>query len=137
MVVFLAVVLWLVRDNQSVGDLTVGTCFDVPERSSDISTVTRHACTEAHDAEVFLVADYTEGSTYPISLSLERFIDSACVPAFATYVGEDFDTSEDLNIGYFYPSRDGWDRGDRAITCYAVRADGAKLTVTVKDSAAP
>jgi hypothetical protein len=134
-VVFLGIVLWAVRDNQSVGDLAAGTCFDLPSRGGDISTVTRHACTEAHDAEVFHLAEYTDGSTYPISLRLNSFVDSACVPVFATYVGKDLDSSDDLTIGYFYPSRDGWDGGDRTVTCYAVRVDDAKLTRSLKGSA--
>ena len=131
-VAFLAIVLFLVRDNQSAGDLAVGTCFDEPAGDADISTVTRQECIEAHDAEVFHVGEYTEGSDYPISLALDRYLDGACVPAFATYTGEDFDTSEDLTIGYFYPSRDGWDSGDRTVTCYIVRSDEAKLTESVK-----
>ena len=134
--VFLGVVLWAVRDNQSAGDLAVGTCFDLPGRDTDISTVTRHDCTAAHDAEVFHVAEYTEGSDYPISLSIDSFVDDACIPVFATYVGEEFDASEDLTVGYFYPSRDGWDDGERTVTCYVVRQDEAKLTESIKGSAA-
>lgn len=133
-VAFLAIVLWVVRDNQSAGDLAVGQCFDVPSGGTDVSTVTRHECTEAHDAEVFHVAEYT-GDTYPISLSLDSFIDDTCVPVFATYVGENFASSEDLTIGYFYPNRDGWDGGDRTVTCYVVRVDEAKLTQSVMGSA--
>jgi hypothetical protein len=131
MVAFLAIVLFLVRDNQSADDLAVGTCFDLPGRDTDISTVTRHDCAQAHDAEVFHVAEYT-GESYPISLSLDSFIEDSCVPVFATYVGEPFDTSEDLTVGYFYPSRDGFDDGDRTITCYVVREDDSKLTKSVK-----
>jgi hypothetical protein len=135
-VVFLAVVLWAVRNNQSAGDLAIGTCFDVPSRSSDIATVVRHDCTEGHDAEVFHVAEYTESSGYPITLALDRFVDATCVPVFATYVGTDFDSSTDLTIGYFYPDRDAWNGGDRTFTCYALRDDGGKLTRSVKTSGA-
>jgi hypothetical protein len=130
-VVFLVVVLFAVRNNQSADDLAVGTCFDVPGRDTDISTVTSHPCAEAHDAEVFHVAEYT-GNSYPISISLDSFIDDACVPAFATYVGEAYDTNEDLTLGYFYPSRDAWDNGDRTVTCYVAREDKAKMTESVK-----
>lgn len=130
-VVFLGVVLWAVRDNQSADDLAVGTCFDVPGRDTGISTVTRHDCTEAHDAEVIHVAEYT-GPNYPIALTLDSFIDDTCVPAFATYIGEEFETSEELAMGYFHPSRDGWDGGDRTVTCYVVREDKAKLTESLK-----
>ncbi len=130
-VAFLAIVLWAVRNNQSAADLAVGTCFEVPGRDTDISTVTRHDCTESHDAEVFHVAEYTNGSDYPISLSIDSFVDDTCVPAFATYVGEDYDTNGDLAIAYFYPSRDSWGSGDRTVTCYVVRQDEGKLTQSV------
>ena len=133
-IAFLVIVLWAVRDNVSADDLAVGTCFDVPSRDIDISTVTRQECTAEHDAEVFHLAEYT-GATYPISLSLDRFIDETCVPAFATYVGEDYDANVDLSIGYFYPNRDGWEDGDRSVTCYAARLDGSKLTRSVKGAA--
>ena len=59
-VVFLGIVLFAVRDNQSAKDLAIGTCFDRPSGST-ITTVVKHACTEAHDAEVFHVAEYTGG----------------------------------------------------------------------------
>lgn len=128
---FLAFVLWSVRDNQSADDLANGTCFDVPTETT-VSTVTKRACTEAHDAEVFHNAEYDGGSTtYPISLSMDRFVTETCGPMFATYVGEDLEDS-DLTIGYFYPSFDGWGDGDRTVTCYAGRADGAKLSQSVK-----
>lgn len=134
-VVFLAVVLWLVRDNQSADDLAVGTCFDVPSTTEGISTVTKHPCTEAHDAEVFHVAEYPDGSTYPISLGIDRFIEDECVPAFATYVGTAYADSAELGIGYFYPDRDAWGSGDRTFTCYVVNADESKLTESLKGSA--
>ena len=128
---FLAFVLWSVRDNQSADDLAVGTCFDVPTQTS-VSTVTKHECTVAHDAEVFHNTEFTGDSTsYPISLTMDRFVTETCGPVFATYTGDELDES-DLTIGYFYPSRDGWDDGDRTVTCYAQRSDEAKLTQSVK-----
>ncbi len=134
-VAFLAVVLFLVRNNQSADDLAVGTCFDLPTRSTDISTVTRHDCTDAHDAEVIHVAEFTEAQTYPISLTLDGFIEDQCVPVFATYTGQDYATNTEFSIGYFYPSRDGWENGDRTVTCYVAREDGAKLTQSIKGNA--
>jgi hypothetical protein len=136
-VVFLVVVLFIVRNNVAADDLAVGECFDVPNGTS-IQTVERHACTESHTAEVFHVAEYTgDGSTYPISLSLDRFIDEACVPAFEAYTGESLDTATELTIGYFYPSRDGWSSGDRTFTCYAALADESAMTESVKGPGVP
>ena len=128
---FLAFVLWSVRDNQSADDLANGTCFDVPTETT-VSTVTKRACTEAHDAEVFHNVEFDgDSTTYPISLTMDRFVTETCGPAFEAYVGEPFEDS-DLSIGYFYPSFDGWGDGDRTVTCYAQRVDDAKLTQSVK-----
>lgn len=130
-VVFLAVVLFAVRNNVAADDLKVGDCLNVPNGTS-IQTVEQQPCTERHTAEVIFVGEYTDGSTYPISLALDRFIDAACVPAFETYVGRAIDSDPALSIGYFYPSRDGWDSGDRKITCYVVQPDEAPMTESVK-----
>jgi hypothetical protein len=135
LVVVLGGILWAVKDNASADDLKAGDCFNVPT-SSSVSTVEKHACTESHDAEVFHVVEYDGGTTYPISLTLSSFIDTTCVPAFATYVGADVDARTDLALGYFYPSRDGWDGGDRTITCYIANDDESKLTKSVKGTGA-
>ena len=131
--VLLAIVLYVVRNSVSAADLKVGDCFDVPTGAT-IKTVDHHPCTESHTAEVILVADYT-GTTYPISLSLDRFIEESCVPAFTSYIGREIDAVPDLSIGYFYPSRDSWDGGDRTITCYVARSDEAPMAESVKGSA--
>lgn len=131
----LAVILYATKDNAAAKDLVVGECFDVPT-SATVSTVVRHPCTEPHGAEVIAVTEYTEPGTYPISLTLERFIDTACVPVFETYVGVDYEDEPDHTIGYFYPSRDGWSEGDRTITCYVTRIDKSLMTQSIRGSAA-
>ena len=127
---------YAISQNQAAGDLAVGQCFDEPNRDVDITTVVKHECTEAHDAEVFHVVEYTEGDSYPISLAIDRFIDETCVPAFETYVGEPYETATDYNLAYFYPDSQAWSSGgDRTFTCYVTRSDGAKLTQSVKAAA--
>ena len=130
-VAFIAIVLFVVRNNVAADDLKVGDCFNIPDGTT-IQTVERQPCTESHNAEVIFVGDYTEGTTYPISLTLDRFIESACVPAFETYLGRSFDSDPELSIGYFYPSRDGWDNGDRTITCYVAQPDESPMTESFK-----
>lgn len=131
---FLGVVLYMTRDSLSADDLAVGTCFDIPTESS-VSTVTRHECTVSHDAEVFHNAEYPSQDTYPITLSFDNFASDTCKPVFATYVGEEYDVSTDLEVGFFYPTSDSWSDGDRTITCYIYRADRAKITQSLKSSA--
>ena len=134
--VLIAAGAYAISQNQLASDLAVGQCFDEPTSEVDITTVVKHACTESHDAEVFHVVEYDGGTTYPISLTLESYIDTTCVPAFATYVGADLDARLDLAIGYFYPSRDGWNDGDRTITCYVANDDESKLTKSLKGTGA-
>lgn len=130
-VAFLAIVLFAVRNNVEADDLKVGDCFNIPNGST-IKTVEKLACTESHNAEVFHVGEYTDGSTFPISLSLDRYIESSCVPAFETYVGRGVDSEPELSIGYFHPTRDRWDSGDRTITCYVAQPDDSQMTKSLK-----
>jgi Septum formation len=131
-VAFLAIVLFIVRNNVSADDLKVGDCFNVPNGTS-IQTVEKLPCNESHGAEVVHVGEYT-GDTYPISLSLDSYIEETCIPAFNAYTGLDINATPDLSMGYFYPTRDGWDSGDRTITCYATQADDSPMTESLKAS---
>jgi Septum formation len=134
--VVVAIGAYYISQNQNAADLTIGQCFDEPEQDTGITTVVKHACTEAHDAEVFHVVEYNEGDTFPVATSLSNFIDETCVPVFATYVGEPFETATDFDLGYFYPDREAWDKGDRTFTCYVMRVDNTKLTQSVKGAGA-
>ena len=132
-VAFLGIVLFVVRNNVAADDLKVGTCFDIPTATS-IQTVEQHPCTESHNAEVIFVGEH-DGDTYPISLSMDRYIEDNCVPAFESYIGTDIESSNDLDLGYFYPERDGWESGDRTITCYVAKSDESPMTESLKGSA--
>ena len=129
-VVVIGAILFAVRNNVDADDLKVGDCFDIPNGTS-IQTVEKHPCNESHNGEVIFVGEYT-GDTYPISLSLDSFVEASCVPAFETYVGRAIDSEPELSVGYFYPSRDGWDRGDKTITCYATQPDESPMTESLK-----
>jgi hypothetical protein len=126
---------YFISQNQNAGDLAIGQCFDEPSSSVDISTVVKHACTDAHDAEVIHVAEYDEGGTYPITVSVDNFVDENCVPVFQTYVGESYAESTEYSLNFFYPDETGWKQGDRTFTCYVTREDGTKLTQSVKGAA--
>jgi hypothetical protein len=54
------------------------------------------------------------------------------VPAFETYVGRAVDSEPELSVGYFHPTRDGWDGGDRTITCYIAQPDESPMTQSLK-----
>ena len=137
LVVPLALIIWAVKDNVAADDLKVGDCFNVPSGTT-VQTITNFPCTESHTAEVFHVTTYTEsGTAYPLSFNFDSFVDTACTPVFATYVGAGLDARPDLSFGYFFPSRDGWSKGNRAITCYVTKTDEAPMTSSVKGSGTP
>jgi hypothetical protein len=127
---FLGVVLFAVRNNASAADLKVGDCFNVPNGTT-VQTVETRPCGESHTAEVIFVGDH-DGTTFPISLSLDRFVEDNCVPAFEGYTGRSIGSEPALAIGYFHPTRDGWEGGDRTITCYVGQSDERPSTGSLR-----
>ena len=126
---------WLFRDylTGAATDLEVGDCFDAPSYVGEVDEVPHHPCTDEHDAEVFLVADYPAQDTWPGEDAFHAFLEGSCVPAFNEYTGLDFYTSE-YDMGILYPTEEGWSEGDREVTCYAVRFDKAKMTSSIRRS---
>ena len=125
---------WLFRDylTGAAIDLKVGDCFDAPTTVSDtVEEVAHHPCTDAHTAEVVFVGDYPEGA-FPGEDAFDVFSETNCIPAFNTYTGLDFETAMEYDMGVFYPLEEGWEQGDREITCYLVRSDDGPMTQSVK-----
>lgn len=126
---------FLFRDRISgaAGDLAVGDCFHEPADSAEVSDVQHSPCNEAHTAEVIYVGDYAlGGDAYPTLAQFDDAVGVQCLPAFNAYTGRDYATDQELTIGYFYPTSEGWGEGDHEIVCYAVRLDAATMTTSVK-----
>jgi hypothetical protein len=112
-------------------DLKVGDCFDTPTSEGVVEEVPHHPCTDAHDAEIFYVADYPASDVFPGDAAFDAFTEANCLPAFTAYTGLEYPTSE-YDIGVFYPTEEGWNADDHEISCYAARTDYAKMTTSVK-----
>ena len=128
---------WVFRDyiTGNATDLAVGDCFDAPSTAEEtVEDVPHHPCTDAHTAEVFYVADYTDSTTYPGLDAFNAFTQANCPAAFQSYTGLDFygAQAEDYDIGLFYPLEEGWDRGDKEVTCYIVRVDEGPMNASMK-----
>ena len=111
----------------SIEDLQVGDCFNFSEEEDEISQVDARPCSEAHGYELFHVATWAGSSTYPSEDQMLTFVIDECVPAFASYVGEAYETSV-LDFVHFAPVPEGWDAGDRVFQCALY--DPANSTVT-------
>lgn len=119
----------------NASQLNVGDCFDLPAGAEDtVDDVQHHPCTDSHFAEVVFVGDYSpSGGTYPDDDAFQQFFLDQCVPAYNAYTGGDILTSADMDMGFFYPTSDGWGKGDKKITCYAHQAaDNTMLTKSIK-----
>ena len=121
------------RMSSNAGDLAVGHCFDEPTGADEVKDVQRHPCNEAHTSEVIFVGDLPGSrDVYPSDADLTAYFEANCVPAFNAYTGRDYQSDTELDIGSFIPTEDGWEGGDREMTCYAVRIDGAPTAQSVK-----
>jgi hypothetical protein len=117
----------------AAADLRVGDCFDVPGDVTEVDEVQHRPCSEAHDAEVVFVANYS-GTSYPVISGFDDYVVDNCIPAFEAYVGRSFEAATELDLSYFFPTLEGWGDGDREITCYLVSIDESKLARSMKGS---
>ena len=118
----------------NAGDLKVGDCFDQPSTTNAVvNDVQHHPCSDPHLAEVFYVGNYDLASaSYPDENAFQAFVLDRCIGAFEAYTGRTYQDAEELDIQPFWPTEEGWGRGDKEVTCFAVRVDGAQLTGSVK-----
>lgn len=124
------------RLSGSPEDVRVGDCFIVPS-DEESSRIQHQPCTDAHDGEVFVVGT-VEGDSYPVVFGFGDWAEDNCLgPAFETYVGEPVDDRPDIEVGYFAPTRESWEAGDREVTCYLTPAGGQPVTVSYEAGAAP
>lgn len=126
--------------NTRVQDLAVGDCFNTVDHSlSDYSgggarstTVDVVPCGDDHDAETYAVfavgADF--GSDYPGVDRISSLADSKCASYAHDYLGGN-DVPDGVDIYYYLPPREGWDQGDRHVTCFFGGTSG-KLSGSVK-----
>jgi hypothetical protein len=114
--------------------LQVGDCFEEPVGVEVVDDVQHHPCGENHDSEVVFVGEHPAAKgAAPLSDSAFReWIGANCLPAFASFTGVELLSQEVLDLGYFVPTNEGWDDGDRTVICYAVRVDGAQMNASVR-----
>jgi hypothetical protein len=119
----------------SAGDLTTGDCFDLPPAGTETITDVQHQpCGQEHGAEVFFVGDHPASGEdpYPVGAGMLSFLEDQCLPAYLAYTGTDLTTQATFDVGWFQPTEEGWQRGDRSVICYAYRVDEARFKGSLK-----
>ena len=114
-------------------DLRVGDCFDFQDAAADeITDVTAKPCTTEHKYELIFTGSMPSGS-YPSEADFDAFVETSCLPAFAEYVGLQYDESV-LDISWLVPLADAWSGGDRSVQCSAYDPGVDRLTGSLKGS---
>ena len=116
----------------SPAELQVGDCFDVPTTAGQsVNDVQHHPCTEAHTAEVILLAAHpaAKGAVEPTDDELTSYLFSTCGVALTSYVGTD---TAKFDLGAFYPTSEDWKNGERGITCYLTMLDESAMLASYK-----
>ncbi len=120
--------------SRPVTEMSVGECFDLADPDSEfIDDVTQRECTEPHQFEMFFVGDLPDGQ-YPSDSDVNLWLEANCIPAFAEYVGVDYQSSviEALPIT---PTEDGWNDGDHSVQCAMHDPTNPELTESLRNAA--
>ncbi len=120
----------------SAADLKAGDCFDDPIAASqggEVKDVQHRPCTDLHLYEVLDTFRFPadDSAPFPGSSAFSSFIDDKCSAAFLAYVGI---ATADSTLGYeaYVPVADGWQKGDREVTCFLGLPGGSKLTGSMR-----
>ena len=105
-----------------VFSLAVGDCFLDPTGDGGLEVVPGVPCSEPHDNEVFYIHTI-DAADLPSDEEMTSLIESECYPAFESYVGLDYGSSE-LYIQPLKPSEGSWSQGDRELVCVLYDPDG-------------
>lgn len=112
-----------------------GQCFNNPDGRSDIVTnVDIVDCADAHDNEMYAVVPYPIEGPHPGDQVIQEFADATCIERFEDFVGFDYLASE-LDLGYFWPTDESWDAGDRTVQCFVFELDGSQAAGTLQGAA--
>ncbi len=119
----------------NAGDLKAGDCFDLPAAGIEtVEDVQHQPCDQDHGAKVFFVGDYpgSGDDPYPTDDEMLAFLEDRCLPEYLSYTGTDLTTQETYDVRWFQPTDDGWNDGDRGVSCYVYRLDETKFKGSLK-----
>jgi hypothetical protein len=131
--IVLAVGFFLYQGQRGVENLAVGDCFNA-ESTGEISSVESRACNGPHKFEVVHVVDWPNpDDPYPSVNAQDEFLATECIPAFASYVGTEYQTSI-LEFQVYSPTAEGWSQGDHEFVCAVFDPSDNQLESSVRDS---
>lgn len=99
-------------------DLRAGDCFDLKGNGTEltIGDVVGRPCSEEHGKELFFIGTMPDDARSLSEDVIRAWSDSACSPAFESYVGRPLGAST-LWVSVVSPLRASWDAGDHTAAC--------------------
>lgn len=119
--------------NLEVSDLRVGDCFDFKDpKAKEIAEVQAEPCTTPHGYELMHTFDMP-GDAYPTDDEWQAQVGAECLPAFAAYVGLDFNSSV-LDLAPLTPTEELWESGDHSVQCVIYDPNDAELPGSLRNA---
>ncbi len=118
-----------------VTEARVGDCLDLRDEDFDSDVIEEFVgvpCSTSHQMEVYALLTYPDGGAYPGDAALESYSVERCTAEFGSYMGAPYDTEPILDFNYFTPTEDGWNDGDRGVTCAVIAYDGSELVGSMR-----
>lgn len=117
----------------SATELRVGDCFDLKDPDAEeLSDVNARPCASEHEYEIVYLVTLPSGA-YPADSVFDAYLESHCVPSFATYIGKPYQDSA-LAMSWLAPTEASWDEGDRILQCVVWSPNQSRLTSSLKGS---
>jgi hypothetical protein len=110
----------LTWDQLRPGDCLTGSNMGLGNSTPWPAQVTRVACTQPHEAEVFFAGDnWPQSLAYPGKKAIDDQAQARCDAAFAAYDGKDFTDSSFAFDSIFDDDSSDWASGERSLECVA------------------
>jgi Domain of unknown function (DUF4190)/Septum formation len=102
----------------SINDLRLGDCVNDVQEGKVVAHLPAVPCNEPHDGEVVGVFDLPVGE-FPGDSAVESQSEQGCSGRLASYAPGAVEDPA-VNLLYYSPSKQNWDRNDHSVVCIAV-----------------
>ncbi|WP_329235418.1 MULTISPECIES: septum formation family protein [unclassified Streptomyces] len=111
---------------RSVFSLDPGDCYNPNAGVGDGEEVSVEVvpCTEAHKGQVVGEFSVDEKSEYPGDAELSKLADTGCPPETQKFVSDPWAVPEGVGLFIYYPTKESWATGDRAVSCTYAKESG-------------
>jgi len=121
--------------------LRMGDCFNNPSLSdledsetTEVGTVDAIPCDLPHEFEIYALShQFFDQSSYPGEEVIELTASEYCAIEFKKFIGINVQDSI-LSYVFLFPNKDGWNIGDKSVTCAVNHKLGKKLESSSRGS---